>query len=362
MDTALLIARLLLAAVFAVAALAKLADRRGARRALIDFGVPAALAPALAALLPLGELAIALALVSVPWAWYGAVGALALLALFTAAIAVSLARGRRPDCHCFGQVASGPISWATLVRNVVLVSIAAFVVWAGRRSAGPSAVGWLYSLGGGERVIALAGIALLALAIVEGWVLLKLFTQHGRLLLRMDALEAKLAGSGGAAAAPPAAGLPVGTPAPGFTLSGVYGETLTLDALRAAGRPVMLLFSDPGCGPCLALMPDVGRWQKEHARRLALAVISRGAPEQSRAKFGEHGVTQVLLQKDREVAEAYRVNGTPSAVLVRPDGTVGSAAAPGADAIRQLVAQTVGGSPGTPAALPTAPAPASSGN
>jgi len=354
MGPALLIARLLLAAVFAVAALAKLGDRRGARQALVDFGVPMALAPALAVLLPPSELAIAVALVVVPWAWYGAVGALALLGLFTAAIVVSLARGRRPDCHCFGQVSSGPIGWGTLVRNIILVSLAAFVVWAGRVNAGPSAVGWLGAMSIWDRILLLGGGALLVLVVAEAWVLLKLFTRHGQLLLRLEKVEEALAGRGGAvapAAQQPTAVLPVGALAPGFTLSGVHGETLTLDALRAGGRPVLLLFSDPGCGPCLALMPEVGRWQREHASKLTFAVLSRGAAEQNRAKYGEHGATQVLLQKDHEVAEAYRVSGTPSAVLVRPDGTIGSAAAAGADAIRQLVAQVVG-----------APAAAASGN
>ncbi len=40
MATALLIARVLLAAVFLVAGLAKLADLAGSRQALRDFGVP----------------------------------------------------------------------------------------------------------------------------------------------------------------------------------------------------------------------------------------------------------------------------------------------------------------------------------
>ncbi len=40
MDTAFHLDRLLLAAVFALAGVAKLADRRGTRRAVVDFGIP----------------------------------------------------------------------------------------------------------------------------------------------------------------------------------------------------------------------------------------------------------------------------------------------------------------------------------
>src|SRR5205823_2994884 len=68
-----------------------------------------------------------------------------------------------------------------------------------------------------------------------------------------------------------------------------------------------------------------------------------------------------LMQKDNEVADAYMTMGTPTAVLVRPDGTIGSAAAGGADEIRKLVRQASEGKVPVPAPRPVAmpkPAPA----
>ena len=140
MDLVLLVARLLLAAVFAVAALAKLADLPGSRQAMRDFGVPARLAAPLGTLLPLAELAVAVALIPRASAWWGAVGALALLLLFVAGIGVSLARGRHPDCHCFGQIHSAPAGWQTLVRNGALAAVAGFVLWQGRDHPGRGAL------------------------------------------------------------------------------------------------------------------------------------------------------------------------------------------------------------------------------
>jgi thiol-disulfide isomerase/thioredoxin len=117
---------------------------------------------------------------------------------------------------------------------------------------------------------------------------------------------------------------------------------MTLDALRASGRPVMLVFTDPGCGPCNALLPDLGKWQRDHSSKLDIAVLSRGKPEANKAKAAEHGLSRVLLQQDREVALLYEAHGTPSAVVIRPDGTIGSPLAGGAVAIRNLVAKTTG--------------------
>src|SRR6266581_9646463 len=349
MDIVLLIARVLLAVVFLVAGVTKLADLEGSRQALRDFGVPAWLAAPGGVLLPLAELAVAVALLPLASAWWAAVGALALLLLFIAGIAFNLARGRRPECHCFGQVYSKPIGWSTLLRNLVLAAVAGFILGFGRTTAGLSAFAWLSALALVQRIELVAGLILLTLLLAEGWLILQMLRQQGRLLLRLEALERGMAAGGRAdeiaqapAQAAPAPGLPVGSAAPAFALSGLYGETLTLDFLRAGGKPVLLLFSDPGCGPCTSLLPEVGRWQRDYAGKLTVALISRGNVEANRAKASEHGVRGVLLQQEREVAEAYQGRGTPGAVLVRPDGMIGSPLALGADAIRALVAGAVG--------------------
>ncbi len=350
----MLLARLVLALIFVVAGLAKLADLAGSRQALRDFGVPARLATPLGTLLPLAELAVAVALVPTVSAWWGALGALVLLLLFVVGIGYNLTQGRQPDCHCFGQLHSAPAGWSTLVRNLVLAAVAGLVVGFGRATPGPGLLDWLAALTVSQRLEVLACVLVLVVLIGEGWLLVQTMTQQGRLLLRMEALEARLAEAGLAvsSAAAGTAGLPVATLAPSFTLPTLADETITLQALRGLGKPVLLIFSDPDCGPCNALLPEIGRWQREHATKVVVALISRGTVEANRPKVTEDGLTHVLLQKDREVAQAYQANGTPSAVLVRRDGTIGSPLAQGADAIRALIATAL--SPAGPSTLPMA--------
>ncbi|HJT59486.1 MAG TPA: redoxin domain-containing protein [Ktedonobacteraceae bacterium] len=183
---------------------------------------------------------------------------------------------------------------------------------------------------------------LLAALVGESWLMWQMLRQQGRLLLRLEAVEVKEAGAPLAPQPGDAvpAGLEVGTPAPLFSLADVQGETLTLADLLAHGKPVVLLFADPGCEPCAALSPEVGSFQRDNAEKLTLAVISRGSQEANQSKVSVHGITRVLLQKDREVAEAYRASGTPgtpSLVLIRPDGIVGSRLALGeAEVLRGL--------------------------
>jgi len=182
----------------------------------------------------------------------------------------------------------------------------------------------------------------------QWWFLVHLIRQNGRLLVRLEAVEATLAEGATQSPSPngtpthQAEGLPVGSIAPEFTLSGLHGETLTLDALRSSGKPVMALFTDPGCGPCNAMLPDVGRWQEEHARKLTLALVSRGEVEENKTKAQEHGLKNVLVQKDWEVSESYQVRGTPSAVLIAPEGKIATPVAGGAEGIRGLLSFAVG--------------------
>lgn len=337
MHTALLAARIVLSGVFVLASLTKLADLRGSREAVAGFGVPVRLAGPVGTLLPIGELVVAIALLPARTARIGGLGAALLLALFVLAIVRSMGRGEATDCHCFGQLHSEPVSWRTLARNGALAAIAVFVVVGGWGQAGPSATAWIGRLSDAGAVALGGGLVLAALACVGSAAWLALLKQNGRLLLKIDELEARL-DAGAPPPAPAYVGLPVGEEAPAFTLSGLYGETVTLESLTAAERPVILLFTDPKCGPCNALMPQIAAWQREHGDDLTLAVLTRGSADDNRAKMREHGIASVWLDDELAVYKAYRANGTPGAVLIDVQGGIASPIAAGPEPIAELVA------------------------
>lgn len=194
------------------------------------------------------------------------------------------------------------------------------------------------------------GAIILAFVTAEGWLLLHLMQQNGRLLLRMDTLEVGRASSSIRAptllATPepvpaPDTGLRLGSVAPGFSLTSLDGVEVSLADLRAPGRSVVLIFTDPGCGPCSALVPDFSAWQRDHATRFTMAFVSRGSIEANTTRYAEHGLAPVLLQQRAEVAELYNSRPTPSAVLIWPNGTIASRAARGAAAVRSLISRAI---------------------
>lgn len=97
------------------------------------FGAPRRLA----LVLPWAELALGGLLaagVGHPWT---ALAAFALLAGFTAAVALRLARGQAVPCGCFGETSPEPVGPDTVVRNVVLLAVAAAAAATGGRPGGP---------------------------------------------------------------------------------------------------------------------------------------------------------------------------------------------------------------------------------
>jgi thiol-disulfide isomerase/thioredoxin len=335
MDEALLAARLLLAGVLGMAAVGKLIDRKGGRTALAEFGVPPALTAPLAALLPAVELATALALLWRASARAGAFAALALLVLFTAAITINLRAGHRPDCHCFGQVSSDPVGWSSVVRNVLLCGVAAFVAVAGPDSLSGGTWGWLTGLDAPALAGLFGGLALTAVLALQWWAIVNLMRQNGRLLARVETLEDR----GGLRGSP---GLPLGADAPEVVLTERTGERVSLRSLTVerTGKALVLVFSSPGCGPCLELLPELAGWQSEHEGAVTIAIITRpsdnGGPSEVERPFHH-----VLLQQEYEAMEAFGAPGTPSAVILTRDGTIGSQVAVGAEAIRALLRQAL---------------------
>ena len=352
-----LVATVSLSAVFLAAGLGKLADRAGTRKAAGEFGAPAWLTAPLALALPVAELVAGVALLFATTRAAGAVGALILLAVFTAAVGISLARGRRPDCHCFGQLHSAPAGWKTLVRNVLLAGLGV-VALSGR---GPGGLDWVGSLSSVGLLAFGFGVVMAGLIVGGSFAFISLVRSYGRVLLRLDTVESALREAGIDVPEDevqlPAFGIDPGSPAPAFSTETARGDRVTLEDLLEPALPLLLLFTNPSCGPCQALLPSITRWQAEHRDGLTLATVSSGDLDAILVEAEEHRLERVLVDRDFAVSESYQVSGTPSAVLITADGRIASYLASGSEEIEQLVEQVLTSEEEEPGLRIGAPAP-----
>lgn len=327
-----------------VSATAKVTDADGSREALAAFGVPRRLAGTVALVLPGLEVAAAILLLVPATVRAGAAVTLALLTVFSVAVALTLARGRRPHCNCFGRLSRKPIGAGTLVRNAALAAAALTVVLLGGTGVGGAVIDLL---GGGGALAWWAAAATLALALVAAAALafaVAALRAHARALTRIDQLEGVLREAGHPVPAPEGTregeSPRVGAPAPQFRLAAAEedGRGTTLDELLSPGRGVLLVFIEPRCPPCREIVPDLARWQRAEGAPLVVPV-SGGRTEDARALAQRAGLDRLLLDPDDDVFAAYGCEGTPSGVLVTPDGAIAHPVATGPREIRSLFSE-----------------------
>jgi peroxiredoxin len=130
-------------------------------------------------------------------------------------------------------------------------------------------------------------------------------------------------------------GLKAGTPAPRFSLPEVSGGTVSLDDFR--GRRMLLVFSDPHCGPCDELAPTLARFDQEHGKDLALVMVGRGNAEENRGKAEQYGIQfPVVIQDKWRLSKEYGIFSTPVAFLIDEQGVIAKDVAIGPNAILDL--------------------------
>lgn len=131
-------------------------------------------------------------------------------------------------------------------------------------------------------------------------------------------------------------GLKAGTPAPVFHLPDLVGKTISLENYR--GRQVLLVFSDPHCGPCDELAPQLARLHNESADNdLAFVMVGRGDANENRRKAAKFGIKfPVVLQEKWKLSKEYGIFATPVAFLIDAKGIIAQEVAVGRDAILEL--------------------------
>jgi peroxiredoxin len=158
--------------------------------------------------------------------------------------------------------------------------------------------------------------------------------QNGRLVAELATVSA----GGAISAAGPPKGLPIGEMAPAFALPALGGGPVELDELLDDGRGLILFFTDPDCGACEPLLPEIGRLQRDSGADPRPVVVSLGDPDAIAAKAGEHELGPVLLLDDFEFARSLGINGFPGALVLDRDGRIASEPAVGGTAVAGLLA------------------------
>ena len=308
------LARLLVATVFAVAAIGKWLSTDSTPRLLATYELDSRLAPAVT-LLPLLDALIAVGLVFDGTSRAAGALAFACLVVFSWLIQRSLRRGHQGDCQCFGRLHSSTISRRSLIRNGVLAVGASWITVGPHERFVPALIHTAH-LFGGHLVAAAMVLAILVL------VLRRQLTSTG---------------SPERASTMFRPGLDWVDRADGInSFATLDGRSLSLQALPTSGVDSILIFVDPDCRPCQTAMPIVRRWW--HQLTLTVLVVVAGQPtDEVRDFYAGIPADHVVIDTGAVLASTYHVQGTPSAVLLSSGGTIAPAVVTGPMAIEVLL-------------------------
>ena len=170
------------------------------------------------------------------------------------------------------------------------------------------------------------------------WLVYQLARQNGRILLRLDSIEKRLApraGTGAETQRREAGGLPLGTAAPDFELPDLAGARRKLSEFR--GTDVLLIFFNPKCGFCTKMAADLAALPAGGGGGAVPVVITTSDAEENRTLVERYGIRcLVLLQKEMEVATQFRAQGTPMGYRIDAAGRIASELTVGAEPLLKL--------------------------
>ena len=267
MAQALLLVRIVLAATFSLAGLAKLLDPAAAPRLSEYAGLPHRARPVVRAL-PVAELAVAAGLLVARTGRLAAAIAAAMLSGFTVLIARRVAARDDSSCGCFGHLDVAVLNRHPLVRNAALLGASLFILAGG--------AGWpLGALGHHP-----AWLATL-LALTAAVAIFLLLRRHG--------------------------GPPPTIP--------------SLRELAAGAERTVVAFLEPGCAACRSLLPALQRFDEAAAG--ARLVLVTGSPMVEEPGFRAAASVGAQHLADRgALAARYGITAKPAALVLGRRGSL----------------------------------------
>ncbi|HEX5417878.1 MAG TPA: TlpA disulfide reductase family protein, partial [Chloroflexota bacterium] len=163
---------------------------------------------------------------------------------------------------------------------------------------------------------------------------------------RLDELESAIDGLVDAmpgAGSTHAEGIPIGEPAPDFSLPALTGSAPTVSLEDLRGKRLLLMFMRPGCTYCQQMAPDVAEMPIDgRGGRPVPVILTIGEEAENREFVDEFDLKgPVLRHADDALYRPYKITGTPMGYLIDEQGNIASDVLVGGDAILATYESTI---------------------
>jgi methylamine dehydrogenase accessory protein MauD len=162
-------------------------------------------------------------------------------------------------------------------------------------------------------VLLISTLGLWLAVLVLGFLLLGALRALGLLQWQLEQLQATTPSRVGRH------GLPAGKKAPAFMLPSTDGKEIALSDF--AGRQVLLVFTQSGCSPCKAIVPELNRLAERGTHQVL--VINNDSIDHTRTWSHEADARfPVLAQEKYAISKRFEAYATPFAFLIDEEGII----------------------------------------
>lgn len=296
-------------------------------------------------------LAITLLLSSGIVLWAAAAAAVVLFVAFTVFVSIGVRQGDPASCGCFGSLSRAPMSWRTIVRNVVFVALAtfAFIVTSTGSYHGPALpLPWW--------TVVAAAVPVLVTGVIV-WTERGTSTTRGLSAGHLDSVPPlpEHYTSAHTTSQPVASGTAdsavtthpeddssdeddyVRLPVPFVSAVDSQGQRVSVRNM-AQSQARALFYVSPGCGPCITVMD---RLHVLPASLGPVAIHTIVAHESSLEQLPESLRANALVDPDRSLASSFGMVSNPWAVVLGADGLLAGGPEAGSNAVSQLLDELV---------------------
>ncbi len=120
--------------------------------------------------------------------------------------------------------------------------------------------------------------------------------------------------------------LAIGAPAPEFLLKNSEGVEVSLASMNTTKK--ILVFSSPDCHYCTEYYPELDKFTKANSDVAVVVIQAASTPERNKELITDNEYTFKVLAGDETVALSYRIQGTPTTIILDKDNTVLSSGYP----------------------------------
>ncbi len=121
--------------------------------------------------------------------------------------------------------------------------------------------------------------------------------------------------------------LAIGTPAPEFMLKNSEGKEVSLATMNPNKKKI-LVFSSPDCHYCTEYYPELDKFTKANSDVAVVVIQAASTPESNKQLITNNEYTFNVLAGDQTVALSYRIQGTPTTIILDENNMILSSGYP----------------------------------